>query len=58
MKLEDLTLEELYKLKRELLFHCVGMSYNMQLVFKINEVIKEWEQKKLEKELSLKGSGE
>ena len=31
MKLEDLTLEELYKLKRELLYHVVGMPYNMQV---------------------------
>ena len=56
MKFEDLTLKELYKLKRELLMHCVGMSYNMQQVYKINEVIECKE--KLEKELSLKGSGE
>lgn len=56
MKLEDLTLKELYELKRKLLMHVVGMSYNMQQVYKINEVIECKE--KLEKELSLKGSGE
>lgn len=39
MKLEDLTLKELYELKRKLLMHCVGMSYNMQQVYKINEEI-------------------
>ena len=52
-----MTLEELYRLKQELLSHCVGMSYNMQKVFEINELIKEKEecQKKLERELSLKG---
>ena len=55
-----MTLEELYKLRDELLSHCVGMSYNMQLVFKINEEIKEKEecQKRLVMELSLKGSEE
>lgn len=53
MKLEDLTLEELYKLKRELLYHVVGMTYNMQLVFQINKEI-ECKKEKLEKELSLK----
>lgn len=52
MNLDELTLEELYKLKRELLYHVVGMAYNMQLVFQINEVIECKE--KLEKELSLK----
>ncbi len=39
MTLNDKTLEELYKLKRELLMHCVGMSYNMQIVFQINKEI-------------------
>jgi hypothetical protein len=56
-----MTLEELYKKKRELLMHCVGMSYRMQEVFRINKEIEEWEkknQKKLVKELSLKGSEE
>ena len=43
-----MTLEELYKLKRELLMHCVGMSYNMQKVFEINKEIEE-----REKELKL-----
>lgn len=43
-----MTLEELYKLKRELLMHCVGMSYNMQKVFEINKEIE-----KREKELKL-----
>ena len=57
MNLEDLSLEELYKLKRQLLMHCVGMSYNMQQVYKINEVI-ECKQKKLVKESNLKGSEE
>lgn len=45
MKLEDLTLEELYELKQELLSHVVGMSYNMQQVFKINKLIGEKELK-------------
>ena len=45
MKLEDLTLLELYELKRELLYHLTGMSYNMQVVFRINEIIKEKELK-------------
>ena len=36
-----MTLEELYKLKKELLNHVVGMSYNMQEVLKIEEKIKE-----------------
>ena len=53
MKLEDLTLEELYKLKRELLYHVVGMSYNMQVVFQINKEI-ECKKEKLEKVLNLK----
>lgn len=52
MNLDELTLEELYKLKRELLMHCVGMAYNMQVVFQINKEIECKE--KLEKELSLK----
>ena len=42
--------------KRRLLNHCVGMSYNMQQVFKINKELEEC--KKLVKELSLKGSEE
>lgn len=45
MKLEDLTLLELYELKKELLYHLTGMSYNMQVVFRINEIIKEKELK-------------
>ena len=52
-----MTLEELYRLKKELLSHCVGMSYNMQKVFEINELIKEKEeecQKRLVKESNLK----
>ena len=55
-----MTLEELYKLKRELLMHCVGMSYNMQKVFEINKQIEELKckekekKKKLEKELNSK----
>lgn len=53
MKLGDLTLEELYKLKRELLYHVVGMAYNMQVVFQINKEI-ECKKEKLEKVLSLK----
>lgn len=45
-----MTLEELYQLKRELLMHCVGMSYNMQKVFEINREIQEREKElKLEK---------
>ena len=38
-------LEELYKLKRELLYHVVGMSYNMQKVFEIDKEIKKLERK-------------
>lgn len=51
-----MTLEELYKLKRELLMHCVGMSYNMQKVYEINKEIEvqECKKKKLVKELNLK----
>ena len=45
MTLENMTLEELYKLREELLSHVVGMSYNMQQVFKINEIIGEKELK-------------
>ena len=45
MKLEDLTLEELYELKQELLSHVVGMSHNMQVVFQINQIIEEKELK-------------
>ena len=45
MILEEMTLQELYKLKRELLSHCVGMTYNMQEVFKINKIIGEKELK-------------
>lgn len=40
-----MTLEELYKLREELLSHCVGMAYNMQQVFKINAEIREKELK-------------
>lgn len=49
-----MTLEELYKLRDELLSHCVGMSYNMQKVLEINKEI-ECREKKLNlvKELSL-----
>ena len=46
-----MTLEELYKLKRELLMHCVGMSYNMQRVFEIN---KEIEKKEKEEKCQMK----
>lgn len=45
MTLDNMTLEELYKLKQELLFHVVGMSYNMQVVFQINQIIGEKELK-------------
>lgn len=45
MTLEDLTLKELYELKKELLNHVVGMSYNMQVVFQINKLIGEKELK-------------
>lgn len=45
MILEDLTLKELYELKKELLNHVVGMSYNMQVVFQINKLIGEKELK-------------
>lgn len=45
MKLDDLTLKELYELKKELLNHVVGMSYNMQVVFQINKIIGEKELK-------------
>ena len=45
MTLEDLTLKELYELKRELLYHVVGMTYNMQVVFQINKLIGEKELK-------------
>ena len=45
MTLEDLTLKELYELKKELLYHVVGMSYNMQVVFQINKLIGEKELK-------------
>ena len=41
-----MTLEELYKLREELLSHVVGMSYNMQEIFKINEEIKKKELKR------------
>ncbi|MBO7732048.1 MAG: hypothetical protein J6S67_05835 [Methanobrevibacter sp.] len=41
-------LKELYELKRELLTHCVGMSYRMQEVFKINEEIMKLEMQKKE----------
>lgn len=61
-----MTLQEQIKLleeeKRRLLNHCVGMSYNMQQVFKINKEIDELEckikEKRLVKELNLKGSEE
>lgn len=57
-----MTIEEKIKLleeeKRRLLNHCVGMSYNMQQVFKINKEIEECKSKKLVKELSLKESEE
>lgn len=43
-----MTLEELYKLKKELLYHVVGMDYRMK---KALEIEKEIEQK--EKELKL-----
>ena len=36
-----MTLDELYKLRNELLSHCVGMSYRMQQVFEINKEIEE-----------------
>jgi hypothetical protein len=51
-----MTLEELYRLKQELLSHCVGMSYNMQKVFEINKIIEEKEecQKRLVKESNSK----
>ena len=49
-------IKELEELKRQLLMHCVGMSYNMQQVFKINKELEEC--KKLVKELNLKGSEE
>lgn len=45
MTLDNMTLEELYKLREELLSHVVGMSYNMQQVFKINKIIGEKELK-------------
>lgn len=45
MTLDNMTLEELYKLKQELLSHVVGMSYNMQVVFQINQIIGEKELK-------------
>ena len=43
-----MTLEELYRLKYELLSHAVGMTYNMQRVFEINKEIE-----KKEKELKM-----
>lgn len=43
-------IEELYALKRELLYHVVGMSYNMQKVQEIDTKIKGLE-------LILKGGG-
>ena len=39
-------LKELYQLKRELLYHLVGMSYNMQKVLEIEKEIKKLERKK------------
>ena len=36
-------LKELYQMQRELLMHCVGMSYRMEQVKQINEKIKELE---------------
>lgn len=55
-----MTIEEQIKLleeeKRRLLNHVVGMSYNMQQVYRINKEIEEC--KKLVKELSLKELGE
>ena len=33
-------IKELEELKRQLLMHCVGMSYNMQQVFEINKELK------------------
>ena len=57
-----MTIEEQIKLleeeKRRLLNHVVGMSYNMQQVYRINKEIEECKKKKLVKELSLKGSEE
>lgn len=38
-------LKELYKLKRELLYHLVDMSYRMEQVKKIDEEIKKLEKK-------------
>lgn len=54
-----MTIEEIHKKikkleeeKQRLLSHCVGMSYNMQEVFKINKEINKWQ--KLVRELNLK----
>lgn len=61
MTLEE-EIKQLEEEKRRLLDHVVGMSYNMQQVFKINKEIEELECKKkgkrLVKELNLKGSEE
>ena len=50
-------IEQLKEERDRLLYHCVGMTYNMQLVFEIDKEIKEC-QKKLVKELSSKESEE
>ena len=39
----EVKLKELYQLKRELLMHCVGMSYRMEQVRLIDEEIKKLE---------------
>lgn len=54
-----MTLEELYKLRDELLNHVVGTNYNMQKVLEINKEIEcKKKELKLVKELNLKESGE
>ena len=50
MTIED-KLKELYKLKKELLYHLVGMSYRMEQVKKIDEQIKKLERVEKWKEL-------
>lgn len=45
MTIED-KLKELYKLKRELLYHLVGMSYRMEQVRLIDKEIKKLERVK------------
>lgn len=61
MTLEE-KIKQLEEEKRKLLDHVVGMSYNMQQVFKINKEIEELEcktkEKRLVKELNLKESEE